>query len=211
MIILAAFSYVSSLLLDFNFVSPYTTLEEDLSYLANNLTSQQISIWAWLGTSAITFLAIPPFLMLFHRRLRALHYLNACLLLGASAGFLMMGISGLQLHQELTLGSLAVGLEKADEQTWIRLLGLYQDELFFRRAGSSFVGAFAFGLGLTRFKLRRFPIIAMILLMLGGPTMIFFNWYDPENLIRTAAMAGILIGVTIFSVRIINKGLDEPF
>jgi hypothetical protein len=211
MIILAAFSYVSSLLLDFNFVSPYTTLEEDLSYLVNNLTSQQISIWAWLGTSAITFLAIPPFLMLFHRRLRALQYVNACLLLGASAGFLMMGISGLQLHQELTLGSLAVGLEKADEQTWIRLLGLYQDELFFRRVGSSFVGAFAFGLGLTRFKLRRFPIVAMILLILGGPTMVFFNWYDPENLIRTAAMAGILIGVTIFSVRIINKGLDEPF
>jgi len=211
MIILASFSYVSSLVLDFNFVSPYTTLEEDLSYLANNLTSQQISIWAWLGTSAITFLAIPPFLMLFYRRLRALHYVNACLLLGASAGFLMMGISGLQLHQELTLGSLAVGLEKADEQTWIRLLGLYQDELFFRRVGSSFVGAFAFGLGLTRFKLRRFPIIAMILLMLGGPTMIFFNWYEPENLIRTAAMAGILIGVTIFSVRIINKGLDERF
>ena len=110
-----------------------------------------------------------------------------------------------------TLGSLAVGLEKADEQTWIRLLGLYQDELFFRRVGSSFVGAFAFGLGLTRFKLRRFPIVAMILLILGGPTMVFFNWYDPENLIRTAAMAGILIGVTIFSVRIINKGLDEPF
>jgi hypothetical protein len=51
----------------------------------------------------------------------------------------------------------------------------------------------------------------MILLMLCGPTMIFFNWYDPENLIRTAAMAGNLIGVSVFSVRIINKGLDEYF
>lgn len=211
MVILAAFSYVSALLLDFNFVSPYTTLEEDLSYLANNLTSQQISIWAWLGTAAITFLAIPPFLMLFHKRLRSLHYVNAFLLLGATAGFLLMGISGLQLHQELTLGSMSVGLEKADEQTWIRLLGLYQDELFFRRMGSSFVGAFAFGLALTRFKIKRFPLTSMILLMLCGPTLIFFNWYDPEHLIRTAAMAGILIGVAVFSVRIINKGLDEYF
>jgi hypothetical protein len=211
MVILAAFSYVSALLLDFNFVSPYTTLEEDLSYLANNLTSQQISIWAWLGTAAITFLAIPPFLMLFHKRLRSLHYVNAFLLLGATAGFLLMGISGLQLHQELTLGSMSVGLEKADEQTWIRLLGLYQDELFFRRMGSSFVGAFAFGLALTRFKIKRFPLTSMILLMLCGPAMIFFNWYDPEHLIRTVAMAGILIGVAVFSVRIINKGLDEYF
>jgi len=208
MIILAAFSYMGALLLDFNFVTPYTTLEEDLSYLANNLTSQQISIWAWLGTSAITFLAIPPFLMLFHKRLRSLQYVNAFLLLGATAGFLLMGITGLKLHQELTLGSMAMGLENADEQTLIRLLGLYQDELFFRRVGSSFVGAFAFGLALTRFKLRRFPLTSMILLILCGPTMIYFNWYDPENLIRTAAMAGILIGVAVFSVRIINKGLD---
>jgi len=106
------------------------------------------------------------------------------------------------------VGSLS-GLEQADEQKWIKLLGLYQDELFYRRVGSSFVGAFAFGLGLTRFKMKRFPIIAMILLMISGPTMIFFNWYDPEHLIRTAAMAGIMIGVSIFSVRIINKGLEE--
>jgi len=46
-------------------------------------------------------------------------------------------------------------------------------------------------------------------LMISGPTMIYFNWSDPEHLIRTAAMAGIMIGISIFSVRIINKGLDE--
>lgn len=210
-IILASFTYTASLLLDFNFMSPYTTLEEDLSYLANNLTSLQISIWAWLATSAVTFLAIPPFLMLFHKRLRWLHYVNALLLLGASAGFLLMGLSGLQLHQDLTLGSLSVGLEQADEQTWIRLLSLYQDELLYRRIGSSFVGVFAVGLGITRFQLSRFPTLSTVLLMICGPTMIYYNWTDPEHLIRTVAMAGIMIGVVIFSVRVINKGLGEPF
>ena len=120
----------------------------------------------------------------------------------------MMGIAGFELHQELA-GGLLSGLEEANEEEWLKLLGLYQDELFYRRVGSSFVGAFAFGLGLTRFKMKRFPIIAMVLLMISGPTMIFFNWYDPEHLIRTAAMAGNIIGVSIFSVRIINKGLEE--
>jgi hypothetical protein len=206
-IILTVFSYITALLLDFNFLSPYTTLQEDLSYLANHLKNQEISIWAWLVTSLITFLAIPPYLLLLHKRTRVLQYVNALLLLGAAAGFLMMGISGLQLHQELA-GGLLTSLEEANEQEWLKLLGLYQDELFYRRVGSSFVGAFAFGLGFTRFKMKRFPIIAMILLMISGPTMIFFNWYDPEHLIRTAAMAGILIGISIFSVRIINKGLE---
>jgi len=207
-IILTAFSYITALLLDFNFLSPYTTLQEDLSYLANHLKNQEISIWAWLVTSLITFLAIPPYLLLLHKRTRVLQYVNALLLLGAATGFLMMGIAGLKLHQELA-GGLLTGLEEANEQEWLKLLGLYQDELDYRRVGSSFVGAFAFGLGLTRFQMKRFPFIAMLLLMISGPTMIFFNWHDPEHLIRTAAMAGILIGISIFSVRIINKGLEE--
>ena len=207
-IILTAFSYITALLLDFNFLSPYTTLQEDLSYLANHLKNQEISIWAWLFTSLITFLAIPPYLRLLHKRTRVLQYVNALLLLGAAVGFLMMGIAGLQLHQELA-GGLLTGLEEANEEEWLKLLGLYEDELFYRRVGSSFVGAFAFGLGFTRFQMKRFPIIAMVLLMISGPTMIYFNWSDPEHLIRTAAMAGILIGISIFSVRIINEGLDE--
>lgn len=206
-IILAAGTYVTSLLLDFNFVSPYTTLQEDLSYLATHLQNLQISVWAWLLTSMITFLAIPPYLLLFHGRLRVLQYINALWLLGASVGFLLMGLAGLELHHQLASGALA-GLEEANEQEWLTLLGLYQDELFYRRVGSSFVGLFAIGLGLTRFKIKRFPIMASILLMLSGPTMIFLNWYDPEHLVRTAAMAGIIIGISIFSVRIINKGLD---
>jgi len=206
LVILVTFSYVTSLLLDFNFVSPYATLQEDLSDLSNHIESQQISTWSWLITSLITFLAIPVFLSIFHKRLRILQYINGGWLLGASVGFLMLGIAGLELYRELAAGILSV-TENNNEETWIHLLGLFQKELDYRQIGSSFLGLFAFGLGLTRFKMKRFPIVAMILLMICGPTMIFFNWYDPDNLIRTVAMAGNLIGVTIFSVRLINKGL----
>jgi hypothetical protein len=37
--------------------------------------------------------------------------------------------------------------------------------------------------------------------------MIYFNWTEPDHLIRTIAMTGIVIGMTIFSVRLINKGM----
>ncbi len=204
-IILAALSYVTSLLLDFDFVSPYATLQEDLSYLSNHLQNQQISIWSWLLTAMFTSLTIPFYLALFHKRLKILHYVNSIWMLGASAGFLMMGISGLELYHELA-GGLLSNSTQTEEQVWIRLLSMYQDVLLYRRIGSSFVGMFAFGLGLTRFKIKKFPVSAMILLMISGPTMIFFNWYDPEHLIRTVAMTGILIGMTTFSVRVINKG-----
>jgi len=207
-IILAVGSYVTSLLLDFNFVSPYASLQEDLSYLFNHQRNLQISVWAWMGTSVITFISIPPFLQLFHRRMKVFHYVNALWLLGASLGFLMMGIAGINLYQELG-GGIQSGLEETDEQVWIRLLGLFKDEQFYRHIGSSFVGLFAIGLALSRIKIRRIPFVSAVLLLFCGPTMIFFNWYDPEHLIRTAAMAGIVIGVTTFSVRVINKGLEE--
>lgn len=207
-ILLAVASYITSLLLDFNFVSPYATLQEDLSYLANHQRNLQISVWAWLGTSLITFISIPPFILLFQNRLKIFHYVNATWLLGASAGFLLMGLSGIELYRELA-GGLLNNMQETDEEIWIRLLGLFQDEQFYRHIGSTFVGLFAIGLGLSRFGIRRVPIVSMILLIICGPVMIFFNWYDPEHVIRTAAMAGIMIGVTIFSVRIINKGLEE--
>jgi len=207
-IILAVSSYISSLLLDFNFVSPFATLQEDLSYLANHVRNLQISVWAWLGTSLITLLAIPPFIRLFKGRMKIFQYVNGIWLLGASAGFLMMGISGMELYRELAAGVLN-STQETNEEIWIRLLGLFQDEQFYRRIGSSFVGLFAMGLGLIRFKMRRIPIVTTVLLCICGPAMIFFNWYDPDHLIRTAAMAGIVIGVSVFSVRVINKGLEE--
>ncbi len=205
-IILAVASYVTSLLLDFNFVSPYATLQEDLSYLFTNQRNLQISVWAWMGTSIITCLSIPPFLMLFHKRMKVFHYVNALWLLGAAVGFMLMGIAGMHLYQELGVGAQTL-MDESDEQLWIKLLGLFQEEQFYRRIGSSFVGLFAIGLALSRVQMKRFPLFATILLLVCGPTMIFFNWYDPDHLVRTAAMAGIVIGVSTFSVRVINKGL----
>lgn len=204
--LLAAFSYVASLLLDFNFVSPYATLQEDLVYLSNHLQNQQISVWAWLITSFITFLAVPFYLLLFHKRIKVLPYLNAFALLGASLGFLMMGLTGLGLFHDLTT-IVQKGIELADEQSKLDLLTMFIDEQFYRRVGSSFLGTFVFGLGITRIWIKRYPLVSSILLCLSGPTMIYFNWNDPEHIIRTAAMAGIVIGMSIFCVRLINKGM----
>ena len=205
--LLAAFSYVASLLLDFNFVSPYATIQEGLAYLSNHLQNQQISVWSWLITAFMTFVAIPFYLLLFHKRIKVLPYVNTLMLFGASVGFLMMGLTGLGLFHDLNT-AVQKGIELADEQTRLELLTLFHDEQFYRRVGSSFLGTFVFGLGLTKFWIKRYPIVSSILLFMSGPTMIYFNWTDPEHIIRTAAMAGIMVGMTIFCVRLINKGMD---
>ena len=206
MIILVASSFVAALLMDFNFVSPDGTVQEDLSYLTDHLENQKISSWAWLATSMTTFLTIPLYLMAFHKRLKVLHYLNALLLLGASAGFLLMGLQGLEMNQGIAL-SMTEEMAQSDESTSIGLLRQFNTELFYRRIGSSFIGLLAIGLGLSRIRVHGFPIFSTVILLICGPAMIFLNWYDPDHLLRTVAMAGIIIGVAVLSVRLINRGM----
>jgi len=205
-IILVAFSFITSLLLDFNFVSPYATLQEDLAYLSEHINNQKISSYSWLATSVFILIAIPFYLIIFHKRLRTLHYLNGLFMLGASAGFLLMGKVGLELHQSM-VQILGEGIEQANEQMNLGLLDQFRQEQIYRRLGSSCVGLFAIGLSLTKFRLGRFPLFSTGLLLVSGPALIFFNWYDLDHLARTGAMAGVIIGVVVFCVRLINKGL----
>jgi len=205
-LILGAASFVAALLLDFNFVSPYATLQEDLSYLAEHNQSQKISSIAWMITSLIIAIAIPFYIMLFSKDLKFLPWLNTAFMLGATAGFMMMALIGFDLHRDIP-GIMIDNFKQANDQNTLHLLGQFRKEQLYRLIGSSCVGAWAIGLGFTRIKIPRFPIVSSVLLLLSGPSLIFFNWYDPDHLGRTGAMAGIIIGVSIFSVRLINKGI----
>jgi hypothetical protein len=198
MLILVAFSYVASLLLDFKFVSPYATLQEDLAYLSEHVRNQKISSSAWLATAVFTGIALPFYFAVFRKRLRVLPYINGFLMLGASAAFVMMAITGLGLHREL-----------AGEKSALSLLEKFSQEQLYRYIGSSCVGLWAFGLGLTKIRLVRFPLVSSVLLIISGPVLVFFDWYDPDHLGHTGAMAGIIIGVMICSVRLINKGMSS--
>ena len=206
-IILATFSFVTSLLLDFNFLSPYTSLQEDLAYVSDHIQNQEISSWSWLITAVITFIAVPFYVIIFSRHLRALHYINGLFMLGASAGFVVMGMVGLEMYQTM-LQNFTGGLEQVDEHVRVALLEQFREEQFYSRIGSSCLGLFAIGLSLTKFRMGKFPFISTLLLILSGPGLIFFNWYNPDHVGKTIAMAGILIGVLVFCVRLINKGIS---
>lgn len=207
-IILVSFSFIASLLLDFNFVSPYANLREDLSYLSEQMESQRVSAFAWLISAGLTLLALPFFLMVFHGRTRVLHYFNGLFMVGASLAFILMWRLEMDLYHFMVMMS-GNGMEQAGEEEKVAVLQLVRQVKLYRHIGSSCVGLFAVGLGLTRLRLRRFPLISTGILFLSGPVLIFFNWYDPAHLARTAALAGIMIGVAMFSVRLINRGLGR--
>lgn len=206
--ILVGFSFIIAMLLDYSLGNSYSTLLDDLAYLSDHSLNQKISAWAWLGTALVSLLAIPFYLIAFHRKLKVLHYINGVLMLGAAGGALMMGLVGLNLNQILTQ-DLVEGVEQANEQVRIGILQHLRDEEFYLFIGGTCAALFAFTLSLTRFKVARFPLISTILLMISGPALIFMNWYNPEHILKTAAMAGILIGLIVFSARLINRGMND--
>jgi len=121
-----------------------------------------------------------------------------------------MSHTGLELHKTIS-GLMAENIEQTGDQLKLILLNLFRKEQLYRLIGSSFVGAWALVLSLTRLRIPRIPMVSTILLMISGPALIFFNWYEPDHLGRTVAMTGTIIGVTIFCVRLINKGIsDQP-
>jgi hypothetical protein len=205
--ILVSFSFITSLLLDFTFVSPYATLQEDLAYLSEHTQNQMVSSYAWLATAVILLLAIPLYIAVFRKRLKVLPYINGLFLLGASAGFFLMAKAGLDLRHDM-VHIIGEGFEKAGEQIKLSLLDQFRQEQYYRRLGSSCMGLFAIGLSLTKFKLGRFPLLSTLLLLASGPVLIFFNWYNPDHLACTGAMAGIMVGLVVFCVKLINRGMS---
>jgi hypothetical protein len=208
MLLLVAFSFVTALLLDFKFVSPDATLQEDLAYLSEHTRNQLISSCAWLATALLTLFAIPFYLSVFHPKFRILSYLNALLMLGAVAGFLMMGWVGIKLQREMAL-IIDQGLDLTTDQNKYSLLSLFHAEQLYRHLGSSCVGLWAVGLSFSRIRVRSFPIVSSVLLLVSGPVLVYFNWFDPEHLARTSAMAGIIIGVLLLCMRLINRGFNN--
>jgi hypothetical protein len=205
-LILLAISYIVSLLLDFKFVSPDGSPLEDLGFLSEHIENQKISSYCWLTTSLLALLAVPFYIGLFRKKIKVLVYLNGLCLLGAATGFFLMSNYGFDLHQDMT-GILGQALDQISEQVKLHLFGQFEREQFYRRIGSTSVGLFSLGLSMTKFRLKKFPFLSFVILMVSGPVLIFFNWYDPEHLARTGAMAGIMIGMIIFCVRLINKGM----
>ena len=91
----------------------------------------------------------------------------------------LMGWTGIDLYLNMT-GLGEDGMAQATETVKLSLLDQFRQEQLYRRLGSSCVGLFAIGLSLTKFRLGKFPLFSTGLLLLSGPTLIFFNWYDPD-------------------------------
>ena len=214
-LILLVFSYITSLLLDFQFISPYASLHEDLSFLSENTGTLRTSTIAWMATSLLTLLASPLLFQTMRKKQPFMSWVYVLLMSGAALCFFLMALNGFRLYQAACEVA-GKGLESLEEAMELSLLERFRREQLFRLLGSSLVGLWTFVLAFSRLRERRFPLLSSILLATGGPVLIsfnvliFLNRCDMDHLGRTAAMAAIIIGVMLLCIRLINKGFSPP-
>jgi len=215
LLILLAFSYITSLLLDFQFISPYATLHEDLGFLSENTGTLRTSTLAWMATSVLTLLASPLLFLALRKKQPFMARVTLLLMIGAATCFFLMALNGFRLYQAAAEVA-GKGVEALEESMEISLLERFREEQLFRLLGSSFVGLWSFLLAFLRLKEARFPLLSSLLLATGGPVLITFNaliyfqGFDMDHLGRTSAMTAIIIGVMLLCIRLINKGFSPP-
>lgn len=208
LLMILAFSYIASLLLDFQFISPYASLQEDLSYLAEHTPALLTSTIAWLVTALLTLLSAPFLFMLFNEVRRFLAWTNLLLMVLASAFFFLMAFEGFRLYNT-TLELVTRGIEEAGEIVKLSVLGQFRSEQLYRLLGSSMVGIWALVLGIGGLIRTGIPRVASLFLLAGAPLLVFYNWYDMDHIMRTIALVSIIIGVMLLCFRLIYRGLGS--
>lgn len=206
-ILLTSFAFLGSILIDFNFVSPDTTLNEDVNFLLEHSQSQTISAFAWIATAVLTIISVPFYILTFHKRLKFYHIVISLLIVAAAAGFFLTGWLGLQFSDSINI-AVSGGDGGITDGTIINMLDNFSEEQYYKRIASSCIGLFVILLAFTRFRVKTFPVISSIFFILAGPVLIFYNWYDPDHILRTSAMATIATGMIIFCIKLIYSGLS---
>ncbi|MBN1133017.1 MAG: hypothetical protein JXR52_12850 [Bacteroidales bacterium] len=207
LVLLTTFGFIVAILLDFNFVSPYATLNEDLSFLMDHYNTQRISSYAWLSAAVLTFITIPFYQLTFKGRLKFLHHIATIFILAAGIGFFLSGWLGLKFSDSVN-SILANNLSLTEEHVRLQLLGEFHEKQYFKRMAGISLGGLAILLGLTRFWVKRFPLLSSFLLILAGPVLIYYNWNESDHILRTTAIAAIAAGIIVFCIKLICSGLS---
>ncbi len=203
-LILATLSLLISYLLNFEYISPEHSIEEDMNFLLESTIPQRISSIAWMTTALITLSLLPFYLITFYRFHRVAHIINGLLITIMATVFFRAALAGLSIVNIVESFPENEGIQSVNQ-----VLSLIKDTILLIQIGVTVFGGYVFILSISRFRKARIPLFGTILLILSGPVLIVFIWMNPEHLILTSAMAVASIGLFITGTKLVNKGLGN--
>jgi len=207
MLILSVLTMLVSVLLGFDYTLPNATFSEDIDFLKDSISRQQVSAIAWLVAAGVNLVFLPVYLLMFHRFQIGMHILNSFFILAMAFFFFMLGIKELYIA-DITAKLIGSDPEVGDALTTEILLSIRQVQLSLKLGLTAF-GAFATIFTISRFSEVKFPVFGSTLTFLAAPVVITFTWLNPDHLLMTSSLAVAWTGLLIIGARFVTLGLKE--
>ena len=205
LLILAVVASLVAYILHFDYSLPNASMEEDLSFLKDDLPGQKISAISSIVSGIANLILLPSYLLLFWRFQKGMHILNGFFILIISFAFYLTGLTELKIVKE----TLATG---EDQISYLLsgnfILPAIRQIYFLQQIGLTAIGAFATVLTISRFREVRFPVFGSTLAFIAGPVIIAFTWINPEHILLTTSLAVAWTGLLIIGARLVNRGLE---
>jgi hypothetical protein len=207
LLILTVLTMLVAVLLGVDYTVPNATFSEDIDFLKDSVSRQQVSAITWLVAAGVALLFQPVYLMMFHRFQVSVHILNSLFILAMAFTFFRLGISGLRIA-DITSQLIDTDPGLGDAITTRILLSIRQVNLFLKLGLTAF-GAFATIFTVARFSEVRFPVFGSTLTFLAAPVVITFTWLNPDHILMTSSLAVAWTGLLIIGAKFVTLGLKD--
>jgi hypothetical protein len=207
LLILSVLTMLVAVLLGVDYTLPNATFSEDIDFLKDSVSRQQVSAISWLVAAGISLVFQPVYLMMFHRFQLGVHVVNSLFILVMAFFFFRLGISGLHIAG-ITSQLIGPDVEMSDAFTTEILMSIRQVNLFLKLGLTAF-GAFATTFTVARFSEVKFPVFGSTLTFLAAPVVVTFSWLNPDHILMTSSLAVAWTGLLIIGARFVTLGLKD--
>jgi hypothetical protein len=204
---LTGISVVATLLTRIEFLSTFSSLQEDFEYLNENLILLKINSIIWIISALFLTLSASAFIVAFQPHQPVLAFLQGFFLVLASVMFCISGIKGLSII-DLMSHYFEPDI-KAAEAIRYSVFTLSREKEIYIIASYTLIGLSFFMIGLFALVSRKISIATGIIGMITGILLPVFSSLVPKSILATAAIAFACILFFILSYRLLFKGLTR--
>ncbi len=200
-------SVVATLLTRIEFVNMISSIQEDITYLNENLILLKINSLIWVISALFITLSGAAFIVAFHPHGPILAFLQGFFLILASVMFCISGIKG------FTIIDLMNHYVEADvkfaEAIRFSVYSLSREKEIYIIASYTFVGLSFFMIGLFALTTRKISIATGIIGMATGIMLPVFFSVGSSSIMASAGIALACILFFTLSYRLLFKGLSK--
>ncbi|MCK4923289.1 MAG: hypothetical protein KAS71_19715 [Bacteroidales bacterium] len=204
--VLAGLALIFTIITRFEFISFFSSLNEDLEYLHDNIQLLKINSIIWLITGLIITVSASTFIVLLNPWHKLFSWLTGFFMILAAAMISLSGIKGLIVIEILLNFN---NLEFSNHEILkLSIFTLAQEKEIYITSAYSLLGFGFLSLGLFALRTRSMTILTGIVSLITGIILPVFTSLIPESLLADIGLVAGSITFMVIGMRILFNGLS---